>query len=95
MRKTFVLLRAVPRTFRASVTSAQEQFPIMDKIAESVIQKYQQSSCQQLLAERGQPKVWELRNGYSLDTSASAEWTEYRQFVEQAEQTSVNSRSRC
>ena len=41
-------------TFWASVTSAQ-QYPIMDKIADRVIQKYQQSTCQQLKAQRGQP----------------------------------------
>jgi len=56
MRKTLLLLLAVLGTFCASITSAQEQFPIMDKMADSVIQKYQQSSCEQLLAERGQPK---------------------------------------
>ena len=33
--------------------SAQE-FPIMDKIAEKVIQKYQQSTCEQLWQERAQ-----------------------------------------
>ncbi|MBV8523406.1 MAG: hypothetical protein JOY71_14995 [Acetobacteraceae bacterium] len=33
---------------------AQSQYPIMDRIAERVVQKYQSSSCQQLAAERGQ-----------------------------------------
>ena len=33
---------------------AQSQYPIMDRVAEKVIQKYQNSSCQQLAAERGQ-----------------------------------------
>ena len=43
-------------TFRVSAAHAQEQFPIMDKIADKVIQKYQQSSCPQLMASRNQPK---------------------------------------
>jgi hypothetical protein len=46
--------------------SAQEQFPIMDKIANRVIQKYQQSSCQQLMAERGQPKPPEMQRAVQL-----------------------------
>jgi hypothetical protein len=33
---------------------AQGDYPIMDRIAQRVIQKYQTSSCQQLAAERGQ-----------------------------------------
>ena len=39
---------------------AYAQFPIMDKVADKVIQKYQSSSCQQLWQEKaagqGQPK---------------------------------------
>src|SRR6266404_807347 len=31
-----------------------QQFPIMDKIAEKVIQKYQQATCEQLWEERAQ-----------------------------------------
>jgi hypothetical protein len=55
MAKNLLLLLAVfLGAFWASVTSAQ-QYPIMDKIAGKVIQKYQQSSCQQLRAQRGQP----------------------------------------
>jgi hypothetical protein len=49
--------------FVALVTSAialfcaavnAQDFPIMDKIAEKVIQKYQQSTCEQLWQERAQ-----------------------------------------
>ena len=32
-----------------------QQFPIMDQIAQRVIQKYQNSSCQQLAMQRSQP----------------------------------------
>jgi hypothetical protein len=37
------------------IASAQESYPIMDMIAQKVIQKYQTSSCQQLAQERSQP----------------------------------------
>ena len=33
---------------------AQSQYPIMDRVAERVIQKYQSSSCQQIAARRAQ-----------------------------------------
>ena len=36
------------------VASAQ-QYPIMDDIANKVVQKYQNSSCEQLWQKRGQP----------------------------------------
>ncbi len=35
---------------------AGAQYPIMDMVAGKVIQKYQQSTCEQLWQERGQPK---------------------------------------
>jgi hypothetical protein len=31
-----------------------QQYPMLDKIAQHVVEKYQNSSCQQLAAERGQ-----------------------------------------
>jgi len=41
----------------AGVAGAQyDQHPLLDKVANKVIQKYQNSSCEQLWAERGQPK---------------------------------------
>jgi hypothetical protein len=40
-------------TLLCAVVNAQE-FPIMDKIADKVIQKYQQSTCEQLWQERAQ-----------------------------------------
>lgn len=39
----------------AACASAQSQYPIMDRIAARVVEKYQNSSCQQLAAERGRP----------------------------------------
>jgi hypothetical protein len=35
---------------------ASAQFPILDLIAEKVVQKYQHSTCEQLWEQRGKPK---------------------------------------
>jgi len=35
--------------------AAAAEYPIMDKLAEKVIQKYQSSSCQELAAKKAQP----------------------------------------
>ena len=52
------IVAAVAASFAAGIVYAQ--FPIMDKVADKVIQKYQTSSCQQLWQEKaagqGQPK---------------------------------------
>ena len=40
--------------FQAGVAGAQ-QYPIMDKVAEKVVQKYQSSSCQDLQQKKSQP----------------------------------------
>ena len=37
-------------------TVARAQHPVMDAIANKVIQRYQQSSCDQLLKQKSQPK---------------------------------------
>ena len=36
--------------------SASAQHPLLDKAADRVVQKYQQSSCEQLWMEKGKPK---------------------------------------
>ena len=41
--------------FQVGVAGAQ-QFPIMDKLADKVVQKYQGSSCQELIAKKSQPQ---------------------------------------
>jgi hypothetical protein len=38
------------------LTGSNAQFPISDTIADKFIQKYQQSSCEQLWDRKGQPK---------------------------------------
>jgi len=37
--------------------AAAQQYPLMDMVADKVIQKYQQSSCQQLWQKKGKPKT--------------------------------------
>jgi hypothetical protein len=39
----------------SSSLRAQSQYPILDRVAEKVIAKYRNSSCQQLAAERAHP----------------------------------------
>jgi hypothetical protein len=71
MKTKSLLIVAVTSFAVAGIAYAQ--FPIMEKIADKVIQKYQTSSCEQLWQERaqakGQPKpemeeraIQELRN---------------------------------
>ena len=54
--RLFLLLPILAATVCVLRAGAQEQFPMMDKVAHQVIQKYQQSSCPQLMAQRNQPK---------------------------------------
>ena len=58
MTKRSTLLAALAATMVAG--SAYAQYPIMDRVAGKVIEKYQNSSCQQLWQEKaqgqGQPK---------------------------------------
>ena len=37
-------------------SGSNAQFPILDTIADKVVQKYQQSSCEHLWEKKGQPK---------------------------------------
>ena len=55
MSKRLYLSLALALSF-AGVARAQP-YPVMDMIADKVIQKYQQSTCQQLWQRKGQPKT--------------------------------------
>jgi hypothetical protein len=50
---TFASLFTLAIALLVAAVNAQ-QFPIMDRIADKVIQKYQQSTCEQLWQERAQ-----------------------------------------
>jgi len=58
MSKRTLIVAAVAASFAAGIAYAQ--FPIMDKVADKVIQKHQTSTCEQLWQEKaqkqGQPK---------------------------------------
>ncbi len=55
MEKRFCLLTLLSVLLCAGAANAQEQFPIMEKLAGKVIHKYQTSSCEQLAMERMHP----------------------------------------
>jgi hypothetical protein len=53
---TFLFMFGLVLAFSLGEAGAQEsQYPIMEKIAQKVVQKYQTSSCQQLAQEKSQP----------------------------------------
>jgi hypothetical protein len=41
--------------------AAAQQYPVMDMVADKVIQKYQQASCEQLWQRKGKPKAMTQR----------------------------------
>jgi hypothetical protein len=49
------LLALITFMFYVGVASAQESYPMLDKLAQKVIQKYQTTSCEQLALEKSQP----------------------------------------
>ena len=55
MIKRLHLSALVPALLFVGVASAQ-QYPLMDMVADKVIQKYQQSTCEQLWQRKGKPK---------------------------------------
>jgi hypothetical protein len=56
MLRRAALFAVIPVLFQLGIASAQQpQYPIMEKVAQKVVQKYQTSSCQQLAQEKSQP----------------------------------------
>jgi len=58
MRRLFALL---PALLFAGIAAAQ-QYPLMDMMADRVIQRYREASCEQLWERRGKPKPEEEKN---------------------------------
>ena len=54
-----------------------QQFPILDNVANKVVQKYQSSSCEQLWQKKGQPKSPEEQRVIGLLKSDPAMRTEF------------------
>jgi hypothetical protein len=57
MRKRLYPLAVFPMLlFAGAKIASAQQYPILDQVASRVVQKYQQSSCEQLWQQRSQPK---------------------------------------
>ena len=54
MKRSIYLIAVIFALLFGAIASAQ--FPILDAIADKVIQKYQSSNCEQLWQQKGQPK---------------------------------------
>jgi hypothetical protein len=52
----FVLLLSPLALSLASGTYAQEQYPMLDKLAAKVVEKYQSTPCEQLLQKKANPE---------------------------------------
>jgi hypothetical protein len=53
------LIVSLSLLFHIGIAAAQEPYPIMEKVAERVIQKYQTSSCEQLAMQKSHPPTGE------------------------------------
>ena len=62
-RHVFAFAGALALLF-AGVAGAQ--YPILDLMAEKVVQKYAQSTCEQLWAERGKPKAPDVEQAIQM-----------------------------
>ena len=56
MRKRLLWIAAVPALLVSVMAVAQSQYPILDEVAGRVIQKYPNSSCEELWRQKGEPK---------------------------------------
>lgn len=54
MKRRFYLAGILTALMLGGVAGAQ--FPVLDMVADKVIQKYQSSNCEQLWQQKGQPK---------------------------------------
>jgi hypothetical protein len=55
MMRRATLFACVSLLLHVGLASAQESYPIMERVAQKVIQKYQTSSCQQLAQQKSKP----------------------------------------
>jgi hypothetical protein len=74
--KRHVALAAAAVALCVGVAVAQ-QFPMLDRIADKVVQKYQSSSCEQLMQKRGQPKAPEEQKIVGMLKNDQAMRTEF------------------
>jgi hypothetical protein len=64
-KRPYLFALVLPVLLFAGAARAQ-QYPMMDAIANKVVQKYQQSSCEQLWQKRGQPRSEREQNAIQL-----------------------------
>ena len=76
MSKRSWLFGGIAASVVAGIVSAQ-QFPILDAVANRVVQKYQSSSCEQLWQRKGQPKSPEEQRVIGMLKSDPAMRTEF------------------
>src|SRR5215813_13960225 len=55
MIRRAVLVVCAPVLLYVGLAGAQESYPIMEKVAQKVVEKYQTASCQQLAQQKSQP----------------------------------------
>ena len=60
-----VLMAAMALLFVTRAASAQ-QYPVMDMVADQIIQKYQTATCQQLWQHKGKPKTQREKEAIQL-----------------------------
>jgi hypothetical protein len=49
-------------TLLIAVSASGSQYPMLDMVAQKVIQKYEQATCEQLWEQRGEPKTAEQQS---------------------------------
>ncbi len=76
MSKSRWFLVSIPVALVVGVVYAQ-QFPMLDAVANKVVQKYQSSSCEQLWEKKGQPKSPEEQRVVGLLKGDPAMRTEF------------------
>ena len=59
MMRRAALFVCMPLLLHVGIVSAQESFPIMERVAQKIIEHYQTSSCQQLALQKKQPPTGE------------------------------------
>ena len=57
MMRRAALVVCVPLLLPVGMARAQESFPIMEKVAQKIIEKYQTSSCQAVAQQKKQPPM--------------------------------------
>ena len=76
MRKGYWVFGLAPVALVVGIAVAQP-FPVLDRVADKVVQKYRSSSCEQLWQKKGQPKSPEEQRVMSLLKSDPAMRTEF------------------